>query len=403
MLKKFLTISLGLMLVLSLAGCGGQAKAAESKYQDGIYFAQEEGFSEKSGWKYVVTVEVKGGKITSVDWNGAHRTGGPDKATLSEAGKYVMAGAQAPWHEQAAKAGAYLIETQDPTQIAYKDDAGHTDDIAGVSIGVGEFFKLADKALLAGPVGKGKYADGAYYAEAEAFAKAWKYTTSLTVINGNIVAADWNGVNINGGKDKDNLSKDGEYGLVAKAGAIAEWHEQAAKAEAYLLETQDPSKISYKNPEGNTDDIAGVSIKVSEFFQLAQKALDNGTIAAGPYKDGFYYAQAAEFDKAFKYMAHIAVKNGTIVAVDWNAIGEAAGSPDKDALSKAGEYGLVAKAGAQSEWHEQATKTEAYLLETQDPTKVTTNDAGNTDDIAGVSIKVGEFFKLAEEALKAAK
>ncbi|MDK2824370.1 MAG: hypothetical protein PWP71_2288 [Clostridia bacterium] len=159
--KKILGVILVGMLLISLVGCSSnqpakeepkkdEPKQAEGKYEDGIYFAQEKQFNEKTGWKYVVTLEVKDGKIVKADWNGAHRNGGPDKDTLSKNGKYPLVekgGAQAPWHEQAEKAEAYLIEKQDPTAIAYKDDEGHTDDIAGVTIGVGEFFELAQEAL----------------------------------------------------------------------------------------------------------------------------------------------------------------------------------------------------------------------------------------------------------------
>lgn len=402
--KKFLNVSLILMLVFALIGCS-QTSIVDPKYADGIYFAQEDEFTK--GWKYVVTIEVKDGKIISADWNGANKAGGPDKVTLSKAGKYGLVatgGAQAEWHEQAAKTAAFLVETQDPTAITYKDDEGHTDDIAGVSIHVVEFFDLAEKALANGPVGKGLYKDGAYYAEQDGYTKNFKYTVSLTVINGNIVAADWNGVNINGGKDKDTLSADGEYNMVANGGAQAEWHEQAAKAEDHLIKTQDPTAITYTDDEGHTDDIAGVSIHVIEFFDLAKKALDDGPIPEGPYKDGFYYAQEAEFSHGFKMMAHVAVKNGTIVGVDFNGIAEEEGAPDKDNLSKSGGYGMVANGGAQAEWHEQAARTEAHLLETQDPTAITyTDDEGHTDDIAGVSIHVIEFFTLAEQALAGAK
>jgi major membrane immunogen (membrane-anchored lipoprotein) len=417
--KKILGVILVGMLLISLVGCSSnqpakeepkkdEPKQAEGKYEDGIYFAQEKQFNEKTGWKYVVTLEVKDGKIVKADWNGAHRNGGPDKDTLSKNGKYPLVekgGAQAPWHEQAEKAEAYLIEKQDPTAIAYKDDEGHTDDIAGVSINVKEFFKLAQEALEKGPVGSGKYKDGAYYAQEEGYSKGWKYTASLTVINGYIVAADWNGININGGKDKDTLSKDGEYGLVAKGGAQAEWHEQAQKAEAYLLEKQDPTAISYKDDEGHTDDIAGVSINVKEFFKLAEKALAKDPIPVGQYNDGFYHAEQKEFNEktGWKYTVNIAVKNGTIVGVDWTGVHKDGGD-DKDTLSRKGEYGLVAKGGAQAEWHEQAAKAEAYLLETQDPTKINyKDDKGHTDDIAGVTIGVGEFFELAQEALADAK
>lgn len=248
-----------------------------------------------------------------------------------------------------------------------------------------------------------KYDDGIYYAEADEYHNDWKYAVTIEVKDGKISAAEWNGVNINGGKDKITLSTDGEYPMVEAGGAQAEWHDQAKLVEDYLLETQDPTDITYTNDEGNTDDIAGVTIKVANYFELAEKALNNGPIEKGQYKDGFYYAQNPEFSKGFKYFAHIAVKNGTIVGVDFNGIPEEEDAPDKDTLSKSGEYGMK-EAGAQSEWHEQADLAEEYLLETQDPTDITyTNDEGQTDDIAGVTIKVKDFFTLAEQALADAK
>ena len=251
---------------------------------------------------------------------------------------------------------------------------------------------------------EGKYENGIYYAEDEGYAKDWKYFVTIKVKNGNITSADWNGVNLNGGKDKDAVSAEGGYPMVEKGGAQAPWHEQAAKAEAYLIETQDPTKISYKDDEGHTDDISGVSIHVVEFFDLAKKALENGPVAKGTYKDGYYYAQEPAFTKGYKYFAHIAVANGSIVGVDFNAIAETGEVPDKDSVSESGAYGLVAKGGAQAEWHEQAARAEDYLIETQDPTKISYKDEeGHTDDIAGVSIHVKEFFALAEQALAEAK
>ncbi|CQR47040.1 FMN-binding domain protein [Paraliobacillus sp. PM-2] len=291
--KNWLLVALtALFSVLLLAGCNTETEEADApadndennaseetgSYEDGIYFAQEDNFSEESGWKYMVTLEVEDGAIVSADWNGAHKSGGDDKDTVSANGEYGMvekAGAQAPWHEQAEKAEAYLIENQDPTAIEYTDDEGHTDAISGVSIHVIEFFDLAETALEKGPVEKGPYTDGAYHAEEDQFSEksGWKYTVDLTVVNGNIVAADWNGVHKDGGDDKDTVSANGEYGMVENGGAIAPWHEQAEKAEAYLLETQDPTAIEYTNDEGATDVISGVTIKVGSFFTLAEKAL----------------------------------------------------------------------------------------------------------------------------------
>ena len=303
-MKKFLSLTLVFVLVLALlAGCASnepatseqdnenqsnteepkaeEEKSEEAKYEDGIYMAEEDKFSEKTGWKYIVTIEVKDGKIVKADWNAAHKEAGTDKKTRSKSGEYGMVekgNAQAEWHEQAENAEAYLLETQDPTKIEYKDDEGHTDAISGVSIHVKEFFELAQKALESDPVAKGEYEDGHYYAEMDDFSKGWKYYADLTVINGHIVAADWDGIPEEGEKSKDQVSADGEYGMVEKGNAQAKWVEQAENAEAYLLETQDPTKIEYKDDEGSTDAISGVSIKVKEFFELAQKALENGPV-----------------------------------------------------------------------------------------------------------------------------
>jgi len=58
--------------------------------------------------------------------------------------------AQSEWYEQAALAEAYLLSTQDTKKITFKDEAGHTDDIAGVSIHIGDFYALVDRAFAAG-------------------------------------------------------------------------------------------------------------------------------------------------------------------------------------------------------------------------------------------------------------
>lgn len=119
-------------------------------YKDGTYRAEVKDFDPNNGWKDSVEITVSGGKITAVTWNGTHKDGGDDKATASKAGKYPMVeqgGAKAPWHEQAALAEAYLIQTQDPTAVNYTDEDGHTDAISGATIKVKEFFTLAAEAL----------------------------------------------------------------------------------------------------------------------------------------------------------------------------------------------------------------------------------------------------------------
>ena len=254
------------------------SQAAEAgDFEDGVYFAQEDSFSERTGWKYMVTLEVEDGEIVSAEWNGANVDGGTDKITRSESGEYGMVengGAQAPWYEQAAKAEDYLLKTQDPTAIEYSDDEGHTDAISGVSIHVIEFFSLAEKALNKGPAGYGMYEDGHYYAEAGEFSESgWKSTVDLTVVSGYIVAANWNALPEEGGEDKKTQSQNGEYGMVENSDAQAPWYEQANRAEAYLLEVQDPTAVQFDD-EGNTDAISGVSIHVNDLFNLAAEALE---------------------------------------------------------------------------------------------------------------------------------
>ena len=70
-MKKLLTAFI-IILMLSLPLIAeGQKDAGTSEkmmYADGIYFAQEDQFNAKTGWKYNVTLEVEGGKIVEAVW-----------------------------------------------------------------------------------------------------------------------------------------------------------------------------------------------------------------------------------------------------------------------------------------------------------------------------------------------
>jgi len=251
---------------------------AEGTLADGIYFASDDAFEAESGWKSVVTIEVAGGKITTVDWNGASITAGKDKKTASADGDYGMVAygkAIAEWHEQAALAEAYLVENQTLANLNMTDADGHSDSIAGVTIKVKDYSALVEKALAAGPVGTGKYVDGTFYAEEAAFSpeNGWKENASFTVINGFIVSANWNGTSEATTKDKKTFSADGEYGMVAIGKAIAEWHEQAALVEGFLVDSQDFDAITLTDADGHSDAVAGVSMKVLSFVDLAKQAL----------------------------------------------------------------------------------------------------------------------------------
>lgn len=244
--------------------------------QDGKYFAQEAEF-QKSGWKEQVVLEVQGGKIVKAVWNGVNKLGLADKITVASSGAYGMVKVsklKKEWHEQSAVVADYLVQTQDLNFSKYKNAAGNTDAITGASLTVKEFFDLAKKAVAAGPAPKGAYAkDGWYFASAADFDKSgWKANVLVTVVNGAVVDAVWNGISKDPKKKAKIVdSESGSYGMgkVAKQG---EWHVQAARASEALVKVQDPAKIALKK-DGKTDAVTGVSMAVSEFYALAAEAL----------------------------------------------------------------------------------------------------------------------------------
>lgn len=249
---------------------------------------------------------------------------------------------------------------------------------------------------------QGKYQDGVYFAQGEADAKTgWQSYVTLTVADGKITDAKWNATNAGVGVDKVTYSEEGKYGMKA-GGASSEWHEQAQKVEQYLIEKQDPKDIAL-NEEGKTDAITGVSVHVSEFFNLADQALTAGPVQAGPYKDGTYHAEGDKFDEhsGWKETADVVIAAGKIVKVNFSGVNEA--GEDKKQNSVDGKYGMKANGGAQAEWHEEAAKAEAYLVEQQDPASLTFNEEGKTDAISGVSISLKSYFDLVTKALEQAK
>ena len=68
------------------------------------------------------------------------------------------------WHEQIEKLESYIINNQDTSAIQTTED-GKTDTISGVTISVTPFLQLMNTALADGPIEKGNYQDGHYYAE----------------------------------------------------------------------------------------------------------------------------------------------------------------------------------------------------------------------------------------------
>jgi major membrane immunogen (membrane-anchored lipoprotein) len=257
MKKKLILISVFLIISTSIFALN---------QKDGVYFAQEDKFPD-SGWKYNVTLVVKNGKITSVSWNGSNINAGDPKIVVSRDGRYGMeakGGAMAPWWKQAQAVEKQLIKSQDISSITLSDKEGHTDAVSGASIHVAPFVNLVKAALAAGPVGYGPYKDGVYKAEEAAFGHGYKYFVEVTVTSGYIVAVHWDAYAEDGGTNKAQRSKDGEYGMQKNGGSLAPWWEEARIVEDKVLNSQSV---------GQPDAISGATIGLDPFYTLLTKAL----------------------------------------------------------------------------------------------------------------------------------
>ena len=75
------------------------------------------------------------------------------------------------------------------------------------------------------------------------------------------------------GSSKYEAAKTGAYVMGGESGN--EWHTQIDLLEDAIVANKfDLSKITYTTEEGNTDAVAGVSIKVKGYVDLVQEALD---------------------------------------------------------------------------------------------------------------------------------
>jgi major membrane immunogen (membrane-anchored lipoprotein) len=248
-----------LVILTALVVCTAAAVTAQTP-RDGFYFAQDAAYA--NNMKNQVVLQVQGGKIISANWNVvSYQAGAADlKAMAAKSG-----GAAATWAGNAKKAEDFLVSSQNVNATS----------VSGVpaNFSVAPFFALVKRALAAAPVARGAYTkDGWYYAEAPAVDTYQTRNTALvTVVNGTIVDALWNGVlQMQGVNPSKMITSIGNgYPMPAAQGA---WHIQTARASQALVTAGDPSKIAIK-PNQTTDAISGCTIVVKDFLDAATRAL----------------------------------------------------------------------------------------------------------------------------------
>lgn len=251
--------------------------------------------------------------------------------------------------------------------------------------------------------------DGIYFASNSDFSSnGWKYHVIITIAKGNIIDVVWNGTNRVPGPDKKTMSVNGTYGMVAFGNSQSEWHEQAELAENYLIQIQTPVTEDdfYSDEEGHTDSIAGVSINVSELFNLAKKALSSDPVPLGIYKTGYPLAALDPDDNGWQYMSQFIVVNNTIVDANFNAQSitdlDNYGNPiDKKGLGY--DYGLKANGDSAYEWFEHAAMVEEYVINNQSFDVDYNDEEGHTDSIASVTISIMEMHELFNRAFDITK
>lgn len=111
---------------------------------DGTYEAKT-AEPDSNGFTEVVTLTVKDGAITEVNWD-AVTEDGSKKSIMSENGEYTMTEDGLTWKEQSEALAAALIENQS-LSFLNTDAEGKTDAVTGVSISVNSFVNLATQCL----------------------------------------------------------------------------------------------------------------------------------------------------------------------------------------------------------------------------------------------------------------
>lgn len=139
-MKKASLIAAALALSAVLAGCGGS-----DGYKDGSYRAEAKDYDDH-GWKEYVVVTVKGGEITSVDFDAVNKEDGRKK-TEDEAYKESYLSADlGTWPED------YTKKLED--SLLERQSAASVDMVAGATNSSKSFKKLV--AALEDSMKKGK-------------------------------------------------------------------------------------------------------------------------------------------------------------------------------------------------------------------------------------------------------
>ncbi len=231
-------------------------------------------------------------------------------------------------------------------------------------------------------------------------------------------------------KTKNELGAD--YGMVAWAGAVAEWNEQAASFAAYVkgktLAQVKGIDVNESGKPTDTDLTSSVTIAVGDFISAIEKAVANAKHLGAASGDtlrlasmpGFQSSASATAEKAGNAqldmdVTALTMKDGVITSCVLDSVQAKVAFDTTDVITSditaavktknelGADYGMVAWAGAVAEWNEQAASFAAYVTG-KTPAQVAdiAVDSGtkptDTDLTSSVTIAIGGFQALIQKA-----
>ena len=230
----------------------------------------------------------------------------------------------------------------------------------------------------------GELKDGVYKAQAEPDEKGNYGFVTVTVADGKVTSVVWD--EMYGGASKAELAATGQYVMVE---GNPTWKDQSESLGAYVVANQTTEGIL--NEKGYTDAVSGVSIYVGGFVDLTNQAMAQA-LATLQLKDGEYKAQAEPDEKGNYGFVTVTVTDGKVTNVVWD---EMYGGASKAELAATGQYVMVE---GNPTWKDQSESLGAYVVANQ-TTDGILNEKGYTDAVSGVSIYVGGFVGLTNEAM----
>lgn len=260
---KFMLIFMFLFIII---GCENNEIMTDEALATTIHFAIDDSFNDDN-WKDFITITVNSNNlIVDVELNSVIQLANASRREIAQLNNYEEAFGYN-FYEQATKIENSFVGIPSDELAHAILDAYHNDI---VDFDTTTFARLANLALASEPVERGMYIDGTYRSIGNVDEDGFQKFVNLFVINGNIIAVHFNGINSEG------FLKYDQFIATTIDHEIIEWRNQAQILEQTLVELQDPMAFTF-NEDGLTTEIPYLNVEIESFVSLVTNAL-----AAGP-------------------------------------------------------------------------------------------------------------------------